>query len=193
VNTIKVIDGKLKGFNTDGPGFYRSLVEELKFDPEGKTISVFGAGGAARAVIMHLGNGPKKICVTDIDERSLAELKKHFDKYFDHRKLDIVKTGDFLKGISNAQLLVQATPVGMKDGDPSPVDIKYLHPGLSVYDLVYNRPGTKLVEEAKRKRLSAVTGLGMLLYQGAIAFELWTGKKAPVEVMRKALKEALKK
>jgi len=192
VNTIKVTDGKLKGFNTDGPGFYRSLVEDLKFEPEGKIIFVLGAGGAARAIVMYLGNGPKKIYITDIDDCETVELKEHFDKYYDRHKLEVMKIGDFAKDLDSAQLLVQATPIGMKDDDPCPIDVNYLHPDLRIYDLVYNRPATKLVEEATKRKLHATTGLGMLLYQGAIAFELWTGKKAPVDVMRKALKEALK-
>lgn len=191
VNTVKVDGDKLMGFNTDGPGFYRSLVEDLKFEPEGKTVFVLGAGGAARAVIMYLGNGPKKMYVTDIDEHMPLELKKHFDKYYSWHKLEVMKRGDFERDLKNADLFVQATPIGMKDEDPSPIDVGYLHPGLRVYDLVYNRPATKLVREASRLKLNATTGLGMLLYQGAIAFELWTGRKAPVVVMKKALRDAL--
>ena len=193
VNTIKIIDGKLKGFNTDGPGFYRSLVEDLKFEPEGKTVFVLGAGGAARAIVMYLGNGPKKMYVTDIDDCETEKLKEHFEKYYDWHKLEVMKIGDFGKDLGNAQLLIQATPIGMKDDDPCPIDVNYLHQNLRIYDLVYNRPATRLVEEATRRKLHATTGLGMLLYQGAIAFELWTGQKAPVDVMRKALKEALKR
>lgn len=192
VNTIKVEDGKLKGFNTDGPGFYRSLVEDLKFEPEGKTVFVLGAGGAARAIIMYLGNGPKKIYVDDIETRMAEEIKKHYEKYYDRRKLEVVKKGAVKDAINSADLLIQATPVGMDDRDPSPIDIELLRPGLRVYDLVYNKPMTKLVEGATKKKLHAATGLGMLLYQGAMAFELWTGEKAPVDVMKKALKGALK-
>lgn len=188
VNTIKVDGQKLSGFNTDGPGFYRSLVEDLKFEPEGKTVFVLGAGGAARAIIMFLGEGPKKIYVTDIDDFAATELKKHFDKYYSWRKLEVMKRGDFEKDFEKADLFIQATPIGMKEDDPSPIDVNYLHPKLRVYDVIYNRPLTKLVQEASKRKLHATTGLGMLLYQGAIAFELWTGKKAPVEVMRKALK-----
>ena len=191
VNTLKVSGKRLEGFNTDGPGFYRSLVDDLKFDPEGKTIFVLGAGGAARAIVMYLGNRPKKIYVTDIDDYETEDLRGHFEKYYDWRKFEMMKIGDFHKDLENAELLIQATPIGMKDDDPSPIDTDYLHNGLKIYDLVYNRPATRLVEEAVKRGLCAVTGLGMLLYQGAIAFELWTGKKAPVEVMRKALKEAL--
>lgn len=192
VNTIKAADQRLYGFNTDGPGFYRSLVEDLEFEPEGKTVFVLGAGGAARAIIMYLGNGPKKIYVTDIDECMTIELKKHFEKYYNWHNLEVMKKGDFEKDLDSADLLIQATPIGMKDDDPSPIDVNFLHPKLRVYDLIYNRPVTKLVQEASRKKLHATTGLGMLLYQGTIAFELWTGKKAPVDVMRRALKEAIK-
>ena len=192
VNTIKVVGGKLAGFNTDGPGFYRSLVEDLKFEPEGKNIFVLGAGGAARAIVMYLGNGPKEIFVTDIDDCMVEELRRHFEKYYDRRRFKAVYKNNFKESLDASDLLVQATPLGMHDGDPSPIDPELLHSGLRIYDLVYNRPATKLVEEASRMKLHAITGLGMLLCQGAIAFELWTAKRAPIEVMRKALKEALK-
>lgn len=192
VNTIKVCGSKLEGFNTDGPGFYRSLQADLKFEPEGKTVFVLGAGGAARAVIMFLGNGPKKIIVSDVEPEKLRELKSHYAKYYDEKRLILVEVAGVGESIKAADLFVQATPVGMKDGDPSPIDINLLRSGTRIYDLVYNRAKTKLVEEAARKKLNACTGLGMLLYQGAIAFELWTGKKAPVDVMRKALKEELR-
>ncbi len=192
VNTIKVVGGKLTGFNTDGPGFYRSLVEDLKFEPEGKNIFMLGAGGAARAIVMYLGNGPKEIFVTDIDDCMVEELRRHFERYYDHRRFKAVYKSNFKESLDASDLLVQATPLGMHDGDPSPIDPELFHSGLSVYDLVYNRPATKLVEEASKMKLHAMTGLGMLLCQGAIAFELWTAKRAPIETMRKALKEALK-
>ncbi len=192
VNTVKISeDGKLCGYNTDGPGFYRSLVEDLKFAPEGKGVFVLGAGGAARAVIMYLGNSPKKIFVSDVDRVKTDELKSHYEKYFDGRKLSIVKDADFKSSMEQCELLVNATPVGMKESDPSPIDVALLHPGMSVYDLVYNRPYTKLVRAAGERKIRAMTGLGMLLYQGAIAFEIWTGAKAPVGVMRKKLREAI--
>ncbi|MDP3804463.1 MAG: shikimate dehydrogenase, partial [Candidatus Omnitrophota bacterium] len=193
VNTIKISeDGSLYGFNTDGPGFYRSLLEDLRFEPEGKNIFVLGAGGAARAVIMYLGSGPKKIRVFDIDKEKTRDLKNHYDKYYDGKKLFIAGQDDFLETLKNSDLLINATPVGMKESDPSPVDKGLFRQGLRIYDLVYNRPVTQLVKEANSMKLHAVTGIGMLLYQGAIAFEIWTGKKAPVAVMKKALKAALK-
>lgn len=191
VNTINISSGALKGFNTDGPGFYRSLVDELRFEPEGKNIFVMGSGGAARAVVMYLGNGPRKITVFDVDGKKALDLKEHYGRYFDPKKLEVAGAGSMKEALGASQLLVNATPIGMKDGDPMPVEKEALHPGLYVYDLVYNRQ-TELVRTATRMKLHAVTGLGMLLYQGAAAFEIWTGRAAPVEVMRRALKEAVK-
>lgn len=193
VNTIKVgEDGKLSGFNTDGPGFYRSLVEDLKFEPEGKTVFVLGSGGAAMAVVMYLGSGPKKIFVCDIDNEKVSALKVRYDGYYNNGKISITAAADIARDLGSSDLLVNATPVGMKDGDPSPIAKDLLHRGLRVYDLVYNKPATQLVKDANSLKLHAVTGLGMLLYQGAIAFEIWTGVPAPVAVMRKALKEAIR-
>ena len=193
VNTIKIAeDGTLCGYNTDGPGFYRSLVEDLKFEPEGRNVFVLGAGGAARAVIMYLGNAPKKIFVSDIDKAKTEDLVKHYNRFFDSQRLTIVGESDFKKDLKESELLINATPIGMKESDPSPIDESLFHYGLNIYDLVYNRVYTELVKKANSAKLHAVTGLGMLLYQGAIAFEIWTGAKAPVSVMRKALKDALK-
>ncbi|MCM8760911.1 MAG: shikimate dehydrogenase, partial [Candidatus Omnitrophica bacterium] len=91
VNTIKVLeDGSLRGFNTDGAGFYRSLVEDLGFEPEGRNIFVFGAGGAAKAIVMYLGNGPAKISIFDIDREKAKTLAEHYRKYFDPNKLDLI-------------------------------------------------------------------------------------------------------
>lgn len=191
VNTIKTTKECLCGYNTDGPGFYRSLVEDLSFEPEGKNILVLGAGGAASAVITYLGNGPKKIFVTDIDKEKCAALKSRYKLYYDANKLEVIKADRIEEILSLANLLVNATPMGMEESDPMPIDKNLLKAGLYVYDLVYNRPMTELVKAANSVKAHAVTGLGMLLYQGAIAFEKWTGKKAPLAVMKKALKKAL--
>lgn len=192
VNTIKVTEEGLCGYNTDGPGFYRSLVGDLKFEPEGKNIFVLGSGGAAVAVVMYLGNGPKKIFLSDVDKAKAENLMNHYKKYYDAKKIVVADEKRIKDALAESDLLVNATPVGMKDDDPSPVNKDLLHAGLYVYDLVYNRPSTRLVKEANSMKLHAVTGLGMLLYQGAIAFEIWTGQKAPVGAMKKALKEAVK-
>jgi shikimate dehydrogenase len=188
VNTIKREgDGRLCGYNTDGPGFYRSLVEELRFEPEGKSVFVLGCGGAASAIVMYLGNGPKKIFITDVDKAAASSLREQYLRHYDASRIAVADASDIKRGLDSCDLLVNATPIGMKDGDPSPVPKEAFHRGLRVYDLVYNRPATQLVKEANQAKLHAVTGLGMLLYQGAISFEIWTGVKAPLAVMRRAL------
>jgi shikimate dehydrogenase len=191
VNTVKVEGGALKGYNTDGAGFYRSLVLDLKFEPEGKRVFIMGAGGAARAITMYLGDSPGTVSVFDIDAAKAEALKERYESYFKKGRIRLVSERDLAKALSECQLFVNATPVGMKESDPSPVDAKSLPRGAAVYDLVYNRPKTALVREATLNKLHAVTGIGMLLYQGAIAFEIWTGRKPPIDVMRKALKSAM--
>jgi shikimate dehydrogenase len=193
VNTIKVTAGGLQGYNTDGAGFYRSLVEDLKFEPEGRTVLVLGAGGAASAIVMYLGTGPQRIYVFDVDKDKVEDLKSRYGKYYDNKRFVAVKDPALRdEALEGTDLLINATPLGMRESDPSPVDSSFLHAGMHVYDLVYNRPATKLVKEAARAKCHAVTGLGMLLYQGAISFEIWTGLKAPIDTMRKALRDALR-
>ncbi len=192
VNTINVEGGRLKGYNTDGAGFYRSLVTDLKLEPEGKTVFVLGAGGAATAIVMYLGVGPGRIFVMDEDVSKAGELADRYKKYFNSDKLRVCEKKTSAAVLNESDLFINATPIGMKDGDPSPVDVKALRPGLYVYDLVYNRSKTALVKEANAKKLHAVTGMGMLLCQGAIAFEIWTGGKAPIQVMKKALLDNLR-
>jgi shikimate dehydrogenase len=192
VNTIKIEGGKLFGFNTDGPGFYRSLIEDLKFEPEGRPLFILGAGGAARAIVMYLGSSPKEIYAFDLDTAMAEGLKEHYEKHYGDGRLKVVKPAEIGEVLKKCDLLVNATPIGMKESDGLPLDKGFLHSRLYIYDLVYNRPVTELVKTANRMKLHAVTGAGMLLYQGAISFEIWTGEKAPVGVMKKALKEALK-
>lgn len=192
VNTIKVTPDGLCGFNTDGPGFYRSLVEDLACESEGKTIFILGAGGASHAIALYLGDGPRHIFVSDIDKEKAGALKEHYAKFYKRDKFEIIAPKDYPQVMKKAHLIINATPIGMKVEDPSPIDTGLLRPGQYVYDLVYNRPMTQLVKSARIAKCHATTGLGMLLYQGAIAFEIWAKKPAPIAVMKKALREALK-
>ncbi len=199
VNTVKINkdDEKLDYYNTDVKGFIDSLREDLKFNPDGKHVFIFGCGGASRAVIAGLlpkeGFRVKKIFLYDIHREAIASIKEHF-KSFDWiaERLEPVNEDAISDKIKDCDLLVNASPVGMEEGDSSPVDRKLLHKDLYVYDVVYNRK-TQLIKDAESAGLNARGGLGMLLYQGALGFEIWTGQKAPVEVMRKALEEAMTK
>lgn len=195
VNTIVVKDGELIGHNTDGLGFITSLEEDLGLSPSRLSVFILGAGGAAKAVAMELARqGAVRILITDLEGERARRLAVHIRNYITEcDSEDVSLKKDILKEkISEVKLLVNATPVGMKPDDSLPVPEEVLRPDLAVYDLVYNLKTTRLVEAARKKGAKAVTGIGMLLYQGVKAFELWTGQKAPVEVMKKALLSSIK-
>ncbi len=192
VNTIKVSDNKLEGFNTDGAGFLRHLNEDLKFNPRGKAIAIIGAGGASRAVSVFLcNNAPETLLIYDVDRDKLSLLVNYLKEKFKNISINAVDSVAALK-IEKSDLLVNASPIGMKETDPCLVDGKFIHKDLLVYDLIYNPAETKLLKLAKEKGARVSNGLGMLLYQGMLAFGIWTGQIAPKEVMQKALWEGLK-
>jgi len=184
INTVKREKGKIKYTNTDVPGFLTSLKKDLGFEHKDKSVILVGCGGAGRAIIAGLITECSKIYVYDNSESAMKATEDAFSKIKD--KLQSISKEKMPTIIKNCRLLVNATPIGMKEGDGSPVDKGLLHKDLSVYDVVYNRE-TGLVKDARSLGLPATGGLGMLLYQGAHAFEFWTGKQAPVEAMRKAL------
>lgn len=187
VNTLRVLQDRLEGFNTDGEGFLKHLSEDLGFSPTGKVIAIIGAGGAAKAVSVYLSKTkPKSITVYDIDKIRAAALVSNLKENFKDIELRCVDSIEELK-IEDSDLLVNATPIGMKETGPCLVDEKFIAKNLLVYDLIYNPKETKLLRIAKQKGAKISNGLGMLLYQGALSFELWTSQKAPVEIMRKAI------
>lgn len=185
-NTIMVDKNKrLKGFNTDYLGFIRHI-KELKIKP--KRTAVIGAGGAAKAVIFALlKNGVKEISVYDIDKYKSLSLAKRFRDNFPESKFLVVAAVKDLN-IEDKDLLINASPIGMHAQDPCLVSSSMLHPELFVYDLIYNPLETPLLKLAKDRGCRYANGLGMLLYQGVESFNIWMKpKKAPVEIMRKAL------
>lgn len=187
VNTIVKKEGKLKGFNTDIPGFARHLKEY--FNPEARKAAIIGAGGASRAVAYVLAkSGAAEIAVFDIENKKTENLIQTIKGLFPNISILAVDSIERLD-LKNKDLLVNATAVGMKETDPCLVEESMLHKGLFVYDLIYNPASTKLLSAARKIGAEASNGLGMLLYQGALAFEHFTGEKAPLEIMRKALEE----
>jgi shikimate dehydrogenase len=193
INTVKRDN---EYYNTDAGGFIRSLEEDLKFDTKNKNIFVFGCGGAGRAVIAALtwrDTNISKIYIYDTDKKAAESAEEHFYRLdFLKDKLEFILAEQIPEKIKGSDLLVNASPVGMEEGDGSVIDKALLHRNLSVYDVVYNRE-TQLIKDAKSLGLAVVDGLGMLLYQGIEAFELWTEKPAPVDIMRRALNEAVGK
>ncbi len=194
VNTIEVAAGRLIGRNTDGRGFLESL-QERNVDLSGKRVILLGAGGAAKAVAVTLAQQP--IAEMVIVARTVARGKALADRLaaLAPRLKTSLPGVDFGPGFpadpGRPTLVVNTTPLGMKQGDPSPFPSHLLDPRWSVADLIYRPEETPLLAAAKKAGATAIPGLGMLLYQGSLAFEIWTKQKAPLSVMRQLVKEAL--
>ncbi len=191
VNTVKNEDGKLSGFNTDVGGFLRAIREDLDLVPEGKTIFLIGAGGAARAVLSAFCmNGGSSVYISDIIKEKAVELADQFKENFENisfKTIDIENHGSVSEKFGVTDILVNASPAGMDGVGALDIPLSELNKNAVVYDLVYKPPDTKLLIDAKELGYRASGGLSMLLYQGAESFEIWTGENAPVDVMRKAL------
>ena len=200
VNTVRRNKHRLEYFNTDAPGFLRSLTEDLKFDTSDKNILVIGCGGAGRAVIAALSwkqNKTRKIYINDIRTEAIESASRHFSqlkffKGFLKNRIEFISGKHLSAVIKDCQLLVNASFAGMKEGDASVVNKELLHRNLTIYDVVYNREGTQLIKDAHSLGLPVIDGLSLLLYQGVAAFEIWTGKPAPVKIMEQALNRAIK-
>ena len=187
VNTVKVTPKGLLGYNTDGEGFLHHLTKDLLFDPRGKNIAVLGAGGASRAVCVYLCKAkPKRIVIFNRDRSKTIDLVHVLN--MNTSGIDLVAADSIAHlRLEDTDLLINTTSVGMKDNDPSLVDAGYLHKGMLVYDLVYSRKSTRLMDDARARSCRVANGLGMLLYQGMLAFKIWTGRTPPKKVMSKAL------
>lgn len=195
-NVILNQEGRLVGYNTDGPGFIDSLKEDAGFEVAGKKVVILGAGGGAKAVALMLAQDKiKNLVISDIDYEKCRTLCEYINSHFEIAPYACkVKSAELKKSIGACDLLVNATPIGMHPNiDQSPIDDDYVIPaGAIVYDLVYNPMETKLLKWAKAKGARPVSGLGMLIRQGALAFSLFTEVDPPVGVMREAALKALK-
>lgn len=194
VNTIKVVDDRLIGYNTDGIGFTASL-KEVGHPVKDHSLLILGGGGAAKAVAFQsAAEGAKGIFITERIINKAMVLKDQIEKYFPSIKIKVIGTEyNELKGIINrVDIVVNATPIGLKKGDPSPIPEELLHRRLFICDLIYNPPETALMGYAKEAGCQCINGTGMLLHQGGASFKLWTGVDPPLDVMRRALEEALK-
>lgn len=192
VNTVRNIDGKLYGHNTDVGGFLDDLEYELGlYDFYGTSACLIGAGGAARAVLFALCmKGTKKIVIANRTKRKAEELAQYFSSRFSDTKISSVDLGDkdeLRECFADSDLLVNSSSAGMTGHDPLNIPLDSMPENSCIYDLVYNPKETELVKHAKSLGHKSATGLGMLLYQGAGSFKLWTGKEAPIDVMRQAL------
>jgi shikimate dehydrogenase len=183
VNTIVNEDGVLTGYNTDGDGAIQALEETTAL--EGKKVILIGSGGAASAIAFGLKAKGAKLVVLNRTEDKAKRLAK---------KVNAEGSGDLnrLAEISSADILINATPVGMlPKTDQTVIPKDLLHNRLTVFDIVYNPGETRLIAEARERGCAIVYGYKMLLYQAEKQFELFTGRQAPLPAMESALTQAL--
>lgn len=189
VNTIVNNEGQLIGYNTDGIGYVRSLKEEVEPALAGKTIVVLGAGGAARGILWALAQEqPKAILLANRTEERAIELAAFFSPDAGIRAIPWDTLQD---ACAYADVVINTTSVGMSPNiDAVPIDPSWLKSGSVASDLIYNPLKTAFLKQAEAKGCRIHGGLGMFIYQGAYAFEYWTGQPAPVEVMRATVLES---
>jgi shikimate dehydrogenase len=192
VNTIVNDGGFLKGYNTDATGFLKAL-RDRGFGPAGKRVAILGAGGAARAISFILADsGAELVILNRREELDWAEaLARQISDAFGKEVNAFESDAANLKAaLDSADIVVNATSVGMSPhSGESPVPAGLLRAGMVIFDIVYNPLKTRLATEAAQAGAETVMGLDMLVGQGALAFEMWTGKQAPVGLMKR---EAIK-
>jgi shikimate dehydrogenase len=191
VNTVIRKGDTLRGENTDGKGFMYALTHDAKANPKGKKVLALGAGGAARSITVELAlAGAKEITIVNRSENRGKGL------------VQLLNTGTSVKASleiwhgkyavpSDTDILINATSIGLfpNVNDKPDIDYTSIKPGMLVCDVIHT-PVTPFLHEAKIRGAEVLDGLGMLVYQGAIGFKLWTGMEAPVSVMHKALSKA---
>jgi shikimate dehydrogenase len=194
VNTVVNVGGKLTGYNTDAEGFLRAL-QDNGIDPAGKRIAVLGAGGASRAVSYIMAEKGAELTVYN---RSTGLVRAASVAYMVQQGLNktikVLPLDDLAAGLKGVDILVNTTSVGMSPrSSETPVPAGIL-PGVPVVvDIVYSPLETRLLKDAKKAGAKILGGLDMLVWQGALAFEKWTGRPAPLKVMRREALGYLKK
>lgn len=194
VNTVVNKGGILTGYNTDATGFLQAL-KENGVEPAAKNMVIIGAGGAARAISFILAQNEASLTILNQQSEFdwARELAFRLSRLFQKAKAVVLNDKNLASALKGADVLINATSVGMKPNQKeSPVPAKLLKRGLVVFDIVYNPPKTKLLKEAEAAGAKTISGIDMLVWQGALAFEMWTGQKAPIELMKKEAIKALK-
>ena len=196
-NTIKVMeDSSLFGYNTDVYGFVEAIPEDIRKEIENSEVAILGSGGAARAV--GVGISILKAKKIDFYARNIinaSEMVSALRENFQNVQMNC-KQIEGLKDLSQYKMLINTTPIGMRSKAMglSPIDedvVKTMDKESVVYDIVYNPLKTELIKYAKKHGIKTIEGLDMLIYQGAKAFEIWTGKKPDTQMMKIAALEAM--
>ncbi|AKJ63781.1 shikimate dehydrogenase [Kiritimatiella glycovorans] len=193
VNTVVFTERGPEGHNTDGDGFIEALREAFGRDVDGTSVFVLGAGGAGRVAALYAaGQGASALVLSDLDNGRLRRLEHEIRERFPGLELHCTDhSGEAAERARDSELLVQATPVGMKPEDSSPLPDRAFRGGQRAFDLIYMYPETAFLRAAREAGAETANGLGMLLHQGARAFTLWTGLEPDTGAMRGALKRAV--
>ncbi|MBI5234919.1 MAG: shikimate dehydrogenase [Deltaproteobacteria bacterium] len=200
VNTIVNVEGRLIGYNTDGYGYVESLKEDTGFTAEGKNVVVIGAGGAARAILYTLmrerSASARSIILANRTYDRAKRLAKEFKKKLPWAQLEAVRLDAVYPYMDDAHLVVNTTSLGMMAQSAPDLPIERLPETAIVSDVVYRPLETALLKKAAQRGLKTHSGLGMLVHQGALSFELWTlalfpRPTAPIQAMRRAALKAL--
>jgi len=203
VNTIHFReDGTTHGSNSDGPGLVLAIREEFSIDLRDLRVLILGSGGGAgRAAAMQcaLETCERLVLVNRNLDKATELAKSLHSHYLDDRihgpsdRLTVVALDDtdrLRRELDETDLIIQASPIGMKSSDPLLIPPKFIQPHHLVFDMIYSPPATRLIQTARTAGARAANGLSMLLHQGGVSFETWFNRPAPLAVMRKALKEA---
>jgi shikimate dehydrogenase len=193
VNTIHLRDGRLHGYNTDGTGFLRAL-EEVDCAVAGRTVLLLGAGGAARSIAVQLClSGIGRLLLANRTRTRAEDLAAFLKQTIPHADISVVTMGEssLAAQLLDTDIIVNATSIGMHPHDPLLLPSTALSPQHLVCDIVYRPLQTPLLRAAEQQGARTVDGLGMLLHQGAKAFEIWTGYAFPLALIRARLLEAV--
>ncbi len=193
VNTVEFDENGMIGHNTDGYGFIRAVSEAFDKKLYGCSVFIIGCGGAGRAVALTCAvNGAQSIALSDVDRSKAERLRDEIANCAASTSVAVAtNTEEQTAMCREAQLVVQASPVGMSSGDPSLLKPHAFTPEQYVFDLIYMYPETPFLKTARTVGAQVANGLGMLLYQGARAYEIWTGQRPDTTAMRTALEEAV--
>ena len=193
VNTVRIeADGSLSGFTTDGRGLIRSLQEEGVYSKDA-SYTIIGAGGAARAIAAELAlDGVSDIVLLKRKNSTFEDAKKYMDMLSGECSIrggvcDMSSDTELGGRLAATDIIINATNVGMGSDDRSPIDSHLLDHDTFVCDIVYDPRETRLMKEANEAGCRSICGLGMLLYQGAESFRIWTGEEMPVSDIKKRL------
>lgn len=177
VNTLVNENGKIRGFNTDWIGIIKPLGKLTELN--GKTALIIGTGGVGRAAAFGLSSKNAKLIIVGQNLKKARDLAEEFGA--------VAKSQNNLNNLVGIDIIFNATPVGLKARNETPISKELLNNKQIIFDAVYTKGGTRLIREAKEKGAKTIDGLELLLHQGVVQFELFTHQKAPIDAMRKAI------